>query len=58
MQERSRRELKRCIDYLDCPNPLDPDHNRGIEGAIAGANDWFFQSLIEEMEDGLVRFRL
>ena len=54
MRERSRKELKRCIDYLACPNPFDPDHGRGIEGAVAGANDWFFESLLEDMEDELV----
>lgn len=54
MKEKTKAELKRCIDYIACPNPLDPQHNTGTEGAMQGANDWFFESLIEDMEDGLV----
>lgn len=44
----TKEELKRCLDYLDSPDPRDPNHSQGIEGAIRGLNDWFAQAVFEE----------
>lgn len=46
----TKAELKRCLDYLQNPNPDDPNHSQGIEGALRGLNDWFAQAVFEELE--------
>lgn len=52
MNPQTKLEIERCQRYLDNPNPEDPDHVTGIEGAIRGLNDWFLQSVLEEIESG------
>src|SRR5262245_53613333 len=47
ISEQSRRELRRCIDYL-------AGEGRDRDGAIRGLNDWFLNHLIEE---GLLEWR-
>ena len=56
MTPKTKAELKRCLDYIEKPNPEDPMHHTGIDGAIRGAEDWFLQSLLEDIEEGKIIF--